>query len=160
MLAIKPVTSPEEIQTLDQVIQEIWPEVYTKIIGADQVAYMLRTFQSKENIEQDLTRGMRYFLLMDNNQPVGYTAYVDKPDEIYLSKLYLHKKVRGKGYGSQVFQWYESLASGKTLRLNVNKYNEQAIAVYEARGFERIEACQIDIGEGYIMDDFVYEKVF
>ena len=85
---------------------------------------------------------------------------MDKPDEIYLSKLYLHKKVRGKGYGSQVFQWYESLASGKTLRLNVNKYNEQAIAVYEARGFERIEACQIDIGEGYIMDDFVYEKVF
>ena len=49
---MKSVTSPEEIQILDQLIQEIWPEVYTKIIGADQVAYMLRTFQSKEKIER------------------------------------------------------------------------------------------------------------
>lgn len=160
MLEIKPVTSAEEIQVLDQIIQEIWPEVYTKIIGADQVAYMLRTFQSKENIEEDLKAGMRYFLLMAENQPVGYTAYVSNPDEIYLSKLYLHQAVRGQGYASQVFDWYEDLATGKTLRLNVNKYNEQAIAVYESRGFKRVEACQNDIGEGYIMDDFVYEKAF
>lgn len=160
MLEIKSVTSSKEIQVLDQVIQEIWPEVYTPIIGAAQVAYMLRTFQSKEKIEEDLKAGMHYFLLWSENKPVGYTAYMNKPNQIYLSKLYLHKDLRGQGYASQVFAWYEELAKGKTLRLNVNKYNKQAIAVYETRGFKRVEACQIDIGESYIMDDYVYEKVF
>lgn len=119
---------------------------------------MLKTYQSLENIQQDIAKGDAYFILYEGATPIGYTAYRELPGVLYLSKLYLHQETRGKGYGSQVFNWLEELGAGKTLRLNVNKYNQRGIAVYEHRGFQRVEACQIDIGEGYVMDDYVYEK--
>jgi ribosomal protein S18 acetylase RimI-like enzyme len=42
--------------------------------------------------------------------------------------------------------------------LNVNK-NNNAILAYEKMGFKKIREEKIDIGNGYIMDDFVYEYV-
>ena len=42
------------------------------------------------------------------------------------------------------------------IELNVNKYNDHSIFVYEKLGFVRIRAEMNDIGSGYYMDDFVY----
>ena len=42
--------------------------------------------------------------------------------------------------------------------LTVNKHNDIAIRAYEAKGFETIEAAETDIGEGFIMDDYIMEK--
>jgi hypothetical protein len=39
----------------------------------------------------------------------------------------------------------------------VNRYNDLAIGVYEKMGFVFARAEQIDIGQGFVMDDFVYE---
>lgn len=139
-------------------MQEIWPEIYIPIIGEEQVAYMLATYQSLENIQKNIQNGDNYFILYEGNTPVGYTAYREEPGVFYISKLYLNQSTRGKGYGTQVFNWFEALGAGKTLRLNVNKYNERGIAVYEHRGFVCVEACQNEIGHGYMMDDYVYEK--
>lgn len=119
---------------------------------------MLKTYQSLENIQKEIAQGDQYFLLIADEVPVGYTAYRESVDEIYLSKLYLKDETRGKGYGGQVFDWYEQVAMGKKIRLNVNKYNKRAISVYEHRGFKCVEACQNDIGAGFVMDDYVYLK--
>ena len=143
---------------MDQLVKEIWPETYLSIIGEDQVRYMLATFQSLKNIQEDIQNGDRYFILYENQTPIGYTDYREEPKSLYISKLYLKQSTRGKGYASQVFQWFETLAAGKTLRLNVNKANTRAIAVYEHRGFKQVAACKNSIGQGYIMDDYVYEK--
>ncbi|MHC5269830.1 GNAT family N-acetyltransferase [Enterococcus sp. LJL98] len=155
---IEPVSTLQDARIIDELVQEIWPEIYIPVIGEEQVNYMLKTYQSLENIQQDIAKGDAYFVLYEGQIPIGYTAYRELPGVLYLSKLYLHKETRGKGYASQVFNWLEELGTGKTLRLNVNKYNQGGIAVYEHRGFQCVEACQIDIGEGYVMDDYVYEK--
>ena len=42
--------------------------------------------------------------------------------------------------------------------LTVNKYNELAIRAYVGKGFETIDSVETDIGEGFIMDDFVMQK--
>lgn len=44
-----------------------------------------------------------------------------------------------------------------SLLLNVNKYNTGAIDFYEYLGFVNIKSEIIDIGNGYVMDDFVFE---
>lgn len=143
---------------MDQLVKKIWPEIYIPIIGKEQVDYMLKTYQSMDNIQTEIAQGDVYFILVSSNKPVGYTAYRESKDEIYLSKLYLMDETRGKGYGSVMFDWYDDLAKGKKLRLNVNKANQRAIKIYEHRGFQRVESCQNDIGEGFIMDDYVYLK--
>jgi GNAT superfamily N-acetyltransferase len=152
------VTTSEEIQELAVVIRKIWSEVFTPIIGSEQVAYMLATYQSPDRIQQEIEEGVIYLVLRSENEIIGYTAYEEKVDRLYLSKLYLTASMRGKGLSSQLFDWYESLADGKTLFLNVNKGNQQAIAVYEHRGFVRVGERTVDIGNGFVMDDYIYEK--
>jgi ribosomal protein S18 acetylase RimI-like enzyme len=44
------------------------------------------------------------------------------------------------------------------LWLTVNKYNAESIAWYERLGFTKAGEIVMDIGGGYIMDDFRFEK--
>ncbi len=44
------------------------------------------------------------------------------------------------------------------LYLTVNKNNEMAIRAYKANGFEVIDAVETDIGEGFVMDDYIMER--
>ncbi|MBO0475619.1 GNAT family N-acetyltransferase [Vagococcus sp. DIV0080] len=154
-----PVTTTSDINTLFPVVTDIWQEVFTPIIGDKQVAYMLKNYQSIENITKEIKEGASYFLLILDDVPVGYTAYEETDDFIYISKLYLTSTLRGKGLSSDVFAWYESLATGKKLHLNVNQGNALAISVYEHKGFTRVGERYVDIGEGYVMNDYIYEKV-
>ena len=45
----------------------------------------------------------------------------------------------------------------KSIFLNVNRNNDLAINVYEHLGFVKIREEKNDIGNGYYMDDFVFE---
>jgi ribosomal protein S18 acetylase RimI-like enzyme len=44
------------------------------------------------------------------------------------------------------------------MKIRVNKNNQGAITFYEKVGFVRKDEITTDIGNGYVMDDFVYEK--
>ncbi|WP_207759825.1 hypothetical protein [Flavobacterium cyanobacteriorum] len=45
----------------------------------------------------------------------------------------------------------------KAIQLNVNRYNP-AVHFYEATGFKIIKEEDIDIGQGYLMEDYVMQK--
>ena len=109
-------------------------------------------------ITKEIQAGAVYLILEEERRPVGYTAYEETDAQLYLSKLYLEHTTRGKGYASAVFDWYETLAAGKTLHLNVNKDNQKAIAVYEHRGFVKVGERVADIGAGLVMDDYIFEQ--
>ena len=49
------------------------------------------------------------------------------------------------------------LQKNTCLSLNVNCHNK-AIQFYEKMGFRHVGSEKIDIGQGYVMDDFVMEK--
>lgn len=150
-----------ELDELMAVIQEVWPEAFVPIIGQKQVDYMLKTYQSKKQIQKELTEGVSYFLLKSEENTVGYTAYEEINGKIYLSKLYLLNKVRGQGLTSSVFRWYEELAAQTKEReifLRVNQGNHQAIEVYKHEGFEITEELISDIGQGFQMVDYKMKK--
>ena len=42
--------------------------------------------------------------------------------------------------------------------LTVNKHNELGTRAYFAKGFEVIDSVETDIGEGFVMDDYIMEK--
>ena len=86
-----------ELDELMAVIQEVWPEAFVPIIGQKQVDYMLKTYQSKKQIQKELAEGVSYFLLKSEGKTVGYTAYEEIKGKIYLSKIYLLNKARGHG---------------------------------------------------------------
>ena len=74
-----------------------------------------------------------------------------------IHKLYLLPVVQGRGIGRALIDTVRAIAESHghdTLTLNVNKYNE-AVHFYEAYGFRISGTEVIDIGGGYVMDDFV-----
>lgn len=161
-LSIETATTAEQLFCIERLATAIWNEHYTPIIGKAQVDYMLEKFQSIAAMNRQIANeGYAYYSIMRNSELIGYFAVKPEQDALFLSKLYLDKSARGKGYSRQAQQFIEQLArrSGlNKLRLTVNKYNTGSIKAYTALGFETIQEAVFDIGAGYVMDDYVMEK--
>ena len=56
------VKNEKDLAVLMPLLREIWSEVFTPIIGAEQVAYMLANYQSQANIEDEMKNGAHYHL--------------------------------------------------------------------------------------------------
>ena len=161
-----PVETPEDRAALAALASEIWHEYWPALIGEAQTDYMVEQFQSLEAIERDLAEhAYEYWFLRaaEDGRTVGYTGGRVEPEtnRFFISKIYLLKEHRGEGLCSATIRFYERLARERgldALYLTVNKHNEMAIRAYKAKGFEVIDAVETDIGDGYIMDDYIMEK--
>ena len=94
---------------------------------------------------------------------MGYTGGRAEPEtnRYFISKVYLQAEERGKGFASQAIAFYERLCHERGLEamyLTVNKHNDLGIRAYLGKGFETIDAVETDIGNGFVMDDFIMEK--
>lgn len=162
MTQINRAKSPIHFQQIADLANTIWTEHYTPIIGQDQVTYMLDKFQSVEAIKKQILEGSEYYVLTYEEKPSGYFCISGKKDSLFLSKYYVLKTYRGKGIGKMAMQYIkrraEELAYTK-ITLTVNKNNHNAIKAYEKMGFQKIKAIIQDIGNNYIMDDYLLEKV-
>lgn len=150
----------DEIPTTQQLAREIWNEHYIKILSQEQIDFMLDKFYSTEKIQSELENGVIWELFYENDEPVGYLVCEPKEERMYLSKIYLKASVRGKGYGKVLLNHAINSAkehSKNALYLNVNKYNTASIEFYERNGFVKIDEGVFDIGNGYVMDDFILE---
>jgi len=155
------VLTENQLDIVDSLATEIWNEHYIPIIGKPQVDYMLEKFQSKPAMKEQIKNGYTYFLVEEEGRNVGYIGIQLKKDELFLSKLYIKSSERGNGLGKKAVQFLEDLANEKKLgkiSLTVNKGNVNSIATYEKMGFNNLGSIIIDIGGGFIMDDFKMEK--
>ena len=163
-LQFTPVIQSQDILNLAHMAKEIWEEHYTPIIGKDQVDYMLEKFQSGSAIQAQISDNYSYYTVQKNNQAIGYLSYSinDETPSLFLSKIYLKKANRGEGLGRQMMQFIIQKAKElncQYITLTVNKYNEKTILAYQKYGFVKKRELIIDIGNGFIMDDFemIYE---
>ena len=146
------------ILAMSRLATDILREHYDPILGKAQNDYMLEKFQSVEAINHQLASGYQYYFVRAAGRDIGFLAFYPKGEALYLSKLYLLKEERGKGYSRQMVDFIVGKARDASLgaiELNVNKYND-AILAYESLGFRRVRAEKNDIGCGYFMDDYVY----
>lgn len=159
MIKIKPCKITDA-KTLAQTAQVIWREHYVSIIGSEQVEYMLTKFQSVIAIQQQMKLNHQYFLIQSDENTAGYMAIIIQGDNLFISKFYLSSIFRGQGIAKIMLEKIYQLARqnhSKHLELTVNK-NNPAYQIYLKLGFEKIDSIQIDIGDGYIMDDYKMVK--
>ena len=133
-------------------------EHYDPILGKAQNDCMLEKFQSADAIGHQLESGYQYYFVRVEDRNIGFLAFYPRGEAMYLSKLYLLKGERGKGYSRLMVDFVVRNAREASLgsvELNVNKHND-AILAYEKLGFRRVRAEKNDIGCGYFMDDYVY----
>ena len=170
-VAFIPVRNASDQERLARLAGQIWREYWPAHIGKAQTEYMVERFQSLEAIKRDMAEhDYEYWLLVATEQDddgiekgiVGFTGGHDEfeTNRFFISKIYLFPEARGHGYARRVIEFYEDLCFARgfeAMYLTVNKHNELGIRAYAGTGFETIDSVETDIGEGYIMDDYIME---
>lgn len=154
----------DDFGVVTQLAGEIWRSHYTSFISAEQIEYMLQRRYTHDTLHAYLNSAVRWFdLLRVCELPVGYCSYsLAATGEMKLEQLYVLQEFRGKGFGQDMLLRVEAKAAAAQIRLvklQVNKRNHDAISFYRKCGFEVLEETVVDIGDGFVMDDYVMEKV-
>lgn len=150
----------DEIDELSRLATKIVREHYDPIIGEETNTYMLNLFQTPQGIQKQLDEGYEMLWAILDGVKVGYFAFKPKDGKMYLNKLYIDKEYRGKKIASTIFDYLVKRTKSQNMTkifLNVNKHNDNTLAIYKHLGFVKIRAELNPIGQGYYMDDYVLE---
>lgn len=152
------------IKTIQHITNITWPITYGEILSQTQLDYMLGLFYSDEALSKQIeNKEQLFYLISDENAVIGFIGieHNHKNEAITkIHKVYLLPETQGKGYGRIVFEEIEKMASennSTALLLNVNRFNT-ALNFYKKLGFEIKETVDIEIGNGYLMEDYVMGK--
>jgi diamine N-acetyltransferase len=154
------LATQSDIPTIHKLAHSIWPSAYGSILSAEQLAYMLELIYSEQALQQQFSV-QTFVLIGEGAEPLGFAAYEQFQQKLKLHKIYVLPKTQGTGVGKQLLKHVLQQALDKhcqALYLNVNKYNKSAIAFYIKQGFTIAYEEVIDIGNGFVMDDYVMEK--
>lgn len=159
---ISEASTDNDIRKMAGMASVIWHEAFAGIITVGQIGYMLEKFQSYHAMKDQMeNHNYRYFIMSVDGREAGYCGVQPCDDNsLYLSKMYLLHSARGKGLfkamADRLVEICRELGLG-SIWLTVNKNNGRAIAAYEKYGFKNIKSIVTDIGNGFVMDDYVFE---
>lgn len=145
---------------IQDLAHRIWPEAYGEILSKDQLSYMLDWLYDVEMLREKCNTGHLYFIIKEYGIAKGYLAVEPNyPDagHLRIHNLYVLPQNQGSGFGRALVNQAIDVAFDldlHTLHLNVNRFNK-AIEFYKHLGFEVIGEEDIDIGQGYLMEDYV-----
>lgn len=154
--------SVSDIPLVRELCFQVWPQTYASMLSQEQISYMLGLMYNEKALEEQMNAGAQFLFLYEEEKPVGFASYQEIAPAVFkLHKIYVLPSEQGKGAGKFIIDHIVARAvqaNGKALQLQVNK-NNKARSFYEKLGFAVIEEKVIDIGSGYVMDDFIMEKI-
>ncbi|MEC4113771.1 GNAT family N-acetyltransferase [Myroides pelagicus] len=141
--------------------KRIWQLTYLDLIGQEQIDYMLPMMYSDERILEEQALGYQWVLIKHKGNIVGYLDFkLEDDNRVFLSKIYTDIEKQIKGLGRALMEFvitYAKTHKAKAIYLTVNKGNRRAVAFYELMGMRCIESKTVDIGGGYVMDDYIFQ---
>jgi len=152
----------EQLPIVIDLTKKIWPVAYGEILSKAQLDYMIDKFYNEPALRELIQKGHVFYLAQDENEKyVGFLSYElnCEPNKTKIHKIYVLPETQGTGLGRQFFELVKDKAienNQNAIFLNVNKYNN-AIHFYTKLGFVKLKDEVIDIGNGYVMDDYVME---
>ncbi|MEO6637195.1 MAG: GNAT family N-acetyltransferase [Ginsengibacter sp.] len=159
MLTIKSA-GLQELTTIQSLAHEIWPLTYRDILSPGQLEYMIDKIYSISSLQHQLVLLKHKFILAFNDgKPVAFASYsADDTNTRYkLQKIYVLPGLQGTGTGKFILNNIINIArvaGAVSIELNVNRHNK-AKRFYENFGFKIMEEADIDIGQGYYMNDYI-----
>lgn len=149
--------SIQEIEKVADLAKVIWVKHYTAIIGQEQVDYMLKTMYNHESLLQQINeKGQQFYFIISNNEAIGFISVTNEKNETWmLNKFYVLEEKAGKGTGTRVLEEIKKLIKPKKITLTVNRKNYKSVNFYFKNGFKIDSVAVFDIGNGFVMDDFI-----
>lgn len=160
-MEIRPATEAD-IPLLRDLAQRIWRECYPGIITAEQIEFMLGWMYSEDEIRRQLAAKIPWEIAEQDGIAMGYLSYQLEPDgRVKISKLYVLPARQRRGLGQQLLAHICGQArklGASEVWLQVNKRNERAIGAYLKAGFRIEKEAVFEIGNGFVMDDYLLAK--
>lgn len=152
----------EDIEVIRDIANNTWYDTYGDILAEEQIKYMLGKMYSKEELLSQLREGHVFLIALENDKDLGFAGFsiADSEKKTYkLHKLYVLPSAHGRGLGKLLINEVVNLIrneGGVAVQLNVNR-NNKAAKFYQSAGFVRKETVDLDIGNGFFMNDYVME---
>ena len=149
-----------DIPVIKEIAEKAWRPTYDHILTEQQTLYMLDLMYKSQTLENQIKGNIEFFMVDLGQETVGYFALENVSDQkVKLHKLYLDPTQKQKGLGRKIIQYIKDWAltnQKNSIILNVNK-NNSAVQFYQKVGFTILEEMILDIGEGYVMDDYIMQ---
>lgn len=155
----------KDIPLLRELAEKSWKSAYANILSPEQIDYMLAEMYSEKEISSQLQNSdYHYYLILNNEIPAGFMGFElnYEKDTTKLHRIYLLEEFKGQGLGKKGLNFLKEKVKeniNHRIILNVNK-NNPAIKIYESQGFKVFSEGIFNIGNGYVMDDFLLEFNF
>ncbi|MEP7205566.1 MAG: GNAT family N-acetyltransferase [Casimicrobiaceae bacterium] len=152
------------IPAVQRLAEAVWYAHYQGIITTDQIAYMLARGYATDALQGfvDAPDG-GIELAQSAAGLLGFAAWMasDERSAVKLDKLYVDVAHQRAGVGRALIErvvGYARDLGANVVVLNVNKHNTRALAAYRRNGFVVRESAVVDIGGGFVMDDYVMAR--
>lgn len=154
----------KDISVIQDLAKRSWSFAYADILEQDQIDYMLDLMYSEEVLKKHFENpNYHYYLIQEDNQFLGFVGFEFhlEPETTKLHRIYFLKEAQGKGLGKKALKFVineTEKIGNKRVILTVNK-NNSAKKFYESQGFKIYDEAISDIGNGYVVDDFLMEFI-
>jgi len=146
-----------------QLAEQTFFVTYLPLQPKEKVDYLFGLMYNPSSLSEQMKNGQRFILAKDETGYQGFASYeinCKKTGVTKIHKIYILPTAQGKGVGKKLIESIAAVArqnKNQTLSLNVFRKNP-AIDFYEKIGFKKIGEVDIDVGNGFTMNDFVMEK--
>lgn len=154
----------KDIPTIQNLARKSWQSAYANILEQEQIDYMLGLMYSESTLKTHFENpNYHYYVINEDEVFLGFIGFEFhyEAETTKLHRIYFLKEAQGKGLGKIALEFVktETQKSGdKRLTLTVNK-NNNAKSFYESQGCKVYDEAIFDIGNGYVMDDYLMEFI-
>lgn len=154
------------IEVIQKIAIESWKITYSEILSKEQFDYMIDMMYSEIALQKQMTEQNQHFLLIEDDKSSLYCGFISyelnykNQLKTKIHKLYLLPRFKGKGLGRLLIDKVASIAlasDNSSLSLNMNR-NNKSFGFYNKMGFEIVGEEDINIGNNYLMEDYILEK--
>lgn len=152
----------QDLNQIADLARIIWNEHYIPIIGQKQVDYMLEKIYDLKSLKEQVNVKKHQFYLIENEQAcIGFISLsTENEQDFFIHKFYVLNQKANRGIGSEILEILKNMFSPKSFSLTVNRQNFKSINFYFKNGFKIESIADFDIGNGFVMNDFIMKRSF
>jgi len=153
----------QDLPLIRQLAEQSFHPTYLPLQPKEKVDYLFDRMYNPPALAKQMKNGQQFILAKDETGYLGYASYEKHYQQkgiTKIHKIYVLPHGQGKGVGKKLIERITTTAiqnKNQTLSLNVYRKNP-AIDFYQRLGFKIVEEVNIDVGSGFVMNDYVMEK--
>ena len=146
----------QDIEAIAALAKIVWNQHYPAIISRQQIDYMLQRMYRSESLAAQMDENHLFYFVNANQANIGFiSVHNETGNNWFMNKFYIDQAVAAKGIGGKAFEALKEKLDPEKITLTVNRQNYKSINFYFKNGFKIEQVADFDIGNGYVMNDFV-----